>query len=297
MDLAEAVDELYGAPLADFVAVRTRLVARAKEEAPGLVDELKTLRKPTVVAWLLNRVARSEPEVVADLLDLGERMRTAQAKGDGAALSAARPERHEAIEALVAAARRCGEETGTPFGAGAADGVSSTAVAALADPASGEALASGRLLRPLAYAGFGEVELDDAVAVLRLVPPLSQSDDDPEGADDETELEVAETDDADGVDESEDAEDTEDAEDAEDAHAAAEARAAADAAAERARERELAEAREDLREHERALGAARLAHSEALAALEAAAADVGRLEEEVARATGTVADLETRPND
>lgn len=291
MDLAEAVDELYGAPLADFVAVRTRLVARAKEEAPGLVDELKTLRKPTVVAWLLNRVARSEPEVVADLLDLGERMRTAQAKGDGAALSAARPERHEAIEALVAAARRCGEETGTPFGAGAADGVSSTAVAALADPASGEALASGRLLRPLAYAGFGEVELDDAVAVLRLVPPLSESDDDPEGADDETELEVAETDDADGVDESEDAED------AEDAHAAAEARAAAEAAAERARGRELAEAREDLREHERALSAARLVHSEALAALEAAAADVGRLEEEVARATGTVADLETRPND
>lgn len=292
MDLAEAVDELYGAPLADFVAVRTRLVARAKEEAPDLVGELKTLRKPTVVAWLLNRVARTEPEVVADLLDLGERMRTAQAKGDGAALSAARPERREAIEALVAAARRCGEETGTSFGGSAVDGVSSTAVAALADPASGDALASGRLLRPLAYAGFGEVELDDAVAVLRLVPPLPEGEDDPEGTEgDDTELEDAEAEDG------EKGEDAQEAEDVQDAHAAAEAKAAADAAAERARERELAEARESLREHERALGAARLAHSEALAALEAAAADVDRLEEEVARATEKVADLETRPHD
>lgn len=284
MDLAEAVDELYGAPLADFVAVRTRLVARAKEEAPGLVGELKTLRKPTVVAWLLNRVARSEPEVVADLLDLGERMRTAQAKGDGAALSAARPERHEAIDALVAAARRRAEAHGTSFGASAADGVSSTAVAALADPGSGEALASGRLLRPLAYAGFGEVELDDAVAVLRLVPPLPEGEGDDDGAGDGADTgDVVATEATEATDEADEA--------------AEEAEAAARAATERARERDLAEAREALREHERALAAARLAHSEAVAALEAAAADVEQLEEQVARATEQVADLETRPSD
>lgn len=261
MDLAEAVDELYASPLADFVAARTRLVAQAKAEAPDLVGELKSLRKPTVVAWLLNRVARCEPAVVAALIDLGERMRTAQAKGDGAALSAARPERHEAIEALVAAARRSAEATGTSFGASASDGVASTAVAALADPGSGEALASGRLLRPLAYAGFGEVELDDAVAVLRLVPPMSQ-DEEADGA---------------GGLVADDARVTE-------------------IEAERARERELTAARESLHEHERALGAARLTHSEAATALEAAAADVDRLEEEVARVTEHVAGLETRPS-
>lgn len=255
MDLAEAVDELYGAPMADFVAVRTALVARAKEEAPDLVADLKPLRKPTVVAWLLNQVTRSEPEVITDLLDLGARMRTAQAKGDGDALSAARPERHEAIEALVAASRRSAEATGTPFGPSVADGVSSTAVAALADPASGEALTSGRLLRPLAYAGFGEVELDDAVAMLRLVPPLPETEDEEPGAD--------------GPDDE----------------------------AERVREGELSGAREALREHERALGTARLAHSEAAAALTAAAADVERLEDEVARATERIAALETRPSD
>ena len=176
MDLTTTLDELYRVAPSDFVAVRNRLVSEAKTEDPDLAAELKALRKPTVVAWLLNRVARDEPEVVATLLDLGERMRTAQAKGDGAALSAARPERHEAVDGLVTAARGVAQETGTSFGAAAQDGVSATAVAVLADPASGRALASGRLLRPLAYAGFGEVELDDAVALLRLVPPLPETD-------------------------------------------------------------------------------------------------------------------------
>ncbi len=177
MDLATAVDELYGVAPSDFVAVRTRLVTEAGDaDEPDLAAELKALRKPTVVAWLLNRVAREDPEVVTTLLDLGERMRAAQAKGDGAALAAARPERHEAIDGLVTAARGVAQETGTSFGAAAQDGVSATAVAVLADPASGQALASGRLLRPLAYAGFGEVELDDAVALLRLVPPVPDVD-------------------------------------------------------------------------------------------------------------------------
>lgn len=177
MDLSAAVDELYGAAPSDFIAVRTQLAREARAgDAPDVAAQLTTLRKPTVIAWLLNQVARREPETVTDLLDLGERMRTAQAKGDGAALAAARPERRESIEALVAAARRCADATGTTFTAAAADGVGDTAVAVLADPASGEALASGRLLRPLTYAGFGEVELDDAVALLRLVPPVADGD-------------------------------------------------------------------------------------------------------------------------
>lgn len=186
MDLGTAVDELYGVAPADFVATRGRLVGQAQAaDDPELAAELKGLRKPTVVAWLLNRVAREEPDVVAPLLDLGERMRAAQAKGDGAALAAARPERHEAIDGLVAAARGVAEATGTSFGAAAQDGVSATAVAVLADPASGQALASGRLLRPLAYAGFGEVELDDAVALLRLVPPVADDGDDDEPVDED----------------------------------------------------------------------------------------------------------------
>lgn len=173
MDLTAAVDELYGVAPADFVATRTRLAQAAKGDDPDLAAQVKALRKPTQSAWLLNRVARDEPQVVADLTTLGERMRTAQSRGDGAALAAARPERRAAIDALVAAAGRCAEAAGARLSPTGSDEVEATAVAVLADEQSGRALRSGSLLRPLSYAGFGEVELDDAVATpLRLLPPL-----------------------------------------------------------------------------------------------------------------------------
>lgn len=114
MRLEDAVDELYAAAPADFVATRTRLAREAKGDDPDLAAAITALRKPTRTAWLLNRVARDEPQVVADLTALGERMRAAQAKGDGATLAQARPERRAAIDALVAAAGRCAEATGSP---------------------------------------------------------------------------------------------------------------------------------------------------------------------------------------
>ncbi|UTT65880.1 hypothetical protein NMQ01_14455 [Janibacter sp. CX7] len=188
MDLTAAVYELYGVAPADFVATRTRLVQTAKGDDPDLAAQVKALRKPTQSAWLLNRVARDEPQVVADLTALGERMRTAQSRGDGAALAAARPERRAAIDALVAAAGRCAEAAGARLSPTGADEVEATAVAALADEQSGRALRSGSLLRPLSYAGFGEVELDDAVATpLRLLPPLPDDAPEEPTAPDETE--------------------------------------------------------------------------------------------------------------
>lgn len=262
MDLRAAVDELYGAPLEDFVATRTRLSTAAKGEDPALAAEIKALRKPTVAAWLLNRVARDEPRAIADLNRLGARMRAAQSQGDMAALAEARPERRAIIDALIAAAGRCAGAHGTTYGPAAQDDVDATAVAALADEQSGRALASGSLLRPLSYAGFGEVELDDAVATpLRLVPPLPE---DP----------ASEPDDGSGV--------------ADDDSTVADE-------AEVARQQELEEAREELREAQRDLEDARRAESQARAALVAARDLVNTHEARVTDVTGLIARLKTRP--
>lgn len=252
MDLSEAVDDIYGADPADFVATRTRWVAAARETGEAdLAGRIKALRKPTAAAHLLNTVARSEPGVIAALTALGERMRAAQSQGDGAALAAARPERRECIDALVAAAGRAATARGAGFASTAQDEVSATGVAALADEQSGRALASGRLLRPLSYAGFGEVELDDAVATpLRLLPPLPDDSD----LDDE-------------VDERE-----------------------------RAHQQAVDAARHELREAERELSSARLAESEARAALVAARDRTVELEARVARATAEVTSPGTRPD-
>lgn len=161
MDLDEAVAELYAAPLEDFVAVRTRL---AKEAERGLAQEIRALRKPTVTAWLLNQLGRESPEVVDAVGMLGGRMRAAQAAADMSALREARPERDRLIRDVVLAVREAADQHGRSLSTAGEDEVTATVIAALADEQSQAALGSGMLVRALSYSGFGEVDVDDAVA-------------------------------------------------------------------------------------------------------------------------------------
>src|SRR5919206_3024702 len=80
MTLDDATDRLYGVALDEFVPERTRLAkelrdAGSREEA----DVVSKLRKPTLPAWALNQLARSERRDVDLLLDAGHRLREAQA--------------------------------------------------------------------------------------------------------------------------------------------------------------------------------------------------------------------------
>lgn len=161
MDLDEAVAELYAAPLEDFVAVRTRL---AKGAERGLAKEIRALRKPTVTAWLLNQLGRESPEVVDAVGMLGGRMRAAQAAADMSALREARPERDRLIRDVVLAVREVADQHGRSLSTAGEDEVTATVIAALADEQSQAALGSGMLVRALSYSGFGEVDVDDAVA-------------------------------------------------------------------------------------------------------------------------------------
>lgn len=179
MDLDEAVTELYAAPLEEFVAVRTRLAQAAGRPAAA---EIKALRKPTVTAWLLNQLAREQTDVVATVDDLGRRMRAAQAAADMTALRELRPERDAVLRDCVAAVRDVAEEHGRSLSQAGADEVSATVIAALADVESQAALASGMLVKTLSYSGFGEVDIDDAVATRARLRVVTGGDD--EGGDD-----------------------------------------------------------------------------------------------------------------
>lgn len=161
MDLDEAVAELYAAPLEDFVAVRTRLAKGAERD---LAQEIRALRKPTVTAWLLNQLGRESPEVVDAVRMLGGRMRAAQAAADMSALREARPERDRLIRDVVLAVREVADQHGRSLSTAGEDEVTATVIAALADEQSQAALGSGMLVRALSYSGFGEVDVDDAVA-------------------------------------------------------------------------------------------------------------------------------------
>jgi hypothetical protein len=156
---------LYAAAPDAFMAVRSSLVAEAKAAGEGpAAREIGKLRKPSLAAWAVNLTARTAPDVVAALTDLGEQMRSAQSRLDTAALSAMRGERDAAVDAFVRAAVEAVSDAGRTLSPAAQQDVRSSAIAALADERASAAVTSGQLTRALSYSGFGEVDLAEAVA-------------------------------------------------------------------------------------------------------------------------------------
>jgi hypothetical protein len=169
VDLEHALAELYDAALEDFVAERKRLAKELKDE--GRADaaaQLVKVRKPTVAAWALNRLARDQRRDVDLLLDSGHRLRQAQAgvlRGDAReAFEQAQRTEREAIVRLVGGAEQLLVERG---GASAAilEQIAASLHAAAVSEHGRELLAAGQFTEPITLEGF------DAVA--GLAPPPS----------------------------------------------------------------------------------------------------------------------------
>ncbi len=155
-------EDLYRLAPAAFTAARDAAAKQARADGDReAAAALKALRRPTVAAWLLNALVHEEPALVTQLLQLGPDLAQAQAGGDAVALRALGEQRRQLVSAVVG---RAVGAAGRPVPAAVRDEVASTLEAALADPASADAVRSGRLVRALSYAGFGEVDLADAVA-------------------------------------------------------------------------------------------------------------------------------------
>jgi hypothetical protein len=166
-DLAQVADELYGLPPSAFREARDERAGQARAAGDrDLADAITKLRRPTVSAWLVNRLAREAPSQVDELLELGESLRTAQQALAGDRLRELSTQRRRLVTGLVQEARRLAEQSGQALGASAEREVQETLEAALADPAVAEAVRSGRLTTALSYAGLGaSVDIDGAVAV------------------------------------------------------------------------------------------------------------------------------------
>ena len=168
-DVEREVDELYGLPLGEFVAARDELAKRARTDGQReLADRVKGLRKPTVAAWLVNRLARERELDVQRLLKAGEALRKAQA---GAAKSAsaeefveARRDEQRALDRLADAAREIAEREGV--GAGAVEKATQSLRAASLTDEGRELLKLGRLTEELQPPGFE--------ALAGLPPPAKQ---------------------------------------------------------------------------------------------------------------------------
>jgi hypothetical protein len=168
--LDRELDELYGLPLEEWTRVRNDLAARLKKAHQAeQAEEVRSLRKPSVVAWAVNQLARREPKRVEALLRAGERLRAAQEqalRGRAAASdvnAAARAER-DAVRDLVAAARDVLEEAGHAASPGTLDRVSQTLRAAAVDEQARELLTRGRFDEELKGVGFGTLTAVKPVA-------------------------------------------------------------------------------------------------------------------------------------
>ena len=156
-------DQLYALPPEEFTAARDAF----RREHRDVGRELQSLRKPSVSAWLVNRLAREQSQVLRELLSLGPALAQAQRARSATDLRELGEQRRALVAAVTGQAVL---GAGRPVSAIVREEVAGTLEAALADPASAEAVRGGRLVRALFYAGFGAVDLEGAVAATSTRP-------------------------------------------------------------------------------------------------------------------------------
>jgi hypothetical protein len=152
VDLDEVADRLYALSPEEFTAARNSAARAASDD--DLRKAVKALRRPTASAHAVNVLVRQRADEVDALVSLGDEMRAAMG-GDPREVRRLAEERRSRISDLV--------DPDLPTAV--QQDVTATLEAATADPDLAAAVRSGRLVKPLSYAGFGTMpDLADAVA-------------------------------------------------------------------------------------------------------------------------------------
>jgi hypothetical protein len=163
--MADEREELYSVEPGSFTALRTRLAEAAKRRGdPAMAKRISAARKPTVAAWIINRLALGDADVTQRLTDLGERLRAAHAAMDGQRIPELSAQQRTLVDELARAGFRAAEVTDPS--AGLRDDVTDTLQAATptltsrhgwADwpkPNSGRVSASSAIPRPCLARGL-----------------------------------------------------------------------------------------------------------------------------------------------
>jgi len=166
----DEADALFALPPEAFTAARDALAKRLRADGDREgAARVRALRRPTVSAWAVNRLAREAPGEVAPLLAAGADLAAAQAQalsgGGGSALRQAGARRRDLVARLTDLAldllRADGRAPDPHRGA-----IATTLEAATVDQEAADAVRAGRLTRDLSTpSGFGELP------TLTLVPP------------------------------------------------------------------------------------------------------------------------------
>ncbi len=155
------VDDLYGLALDRFIPERASLVrtlrsAGAREQAATV----GALRKPSLAAWAVNQLIRTQPRESEELFAAGDALREVQngvlaGSADARDLRSAAAQERDAVDALVAAARGLLSSGGHELSAATVERVAETLHAAALDDEARTQVSEGRLVRELRHVGLG----------------------------------------------------------------------------------------------------------------------------------------------
>lgn len=151
----EALDQVFGASLEEFTAVRNDLAKKLAEagDREGAA-RIKALKKPTVSAWAINRIARDHPNEMSELMAMHERVGGASGSKE---LRAATDERRKLISKLETLAAKALNAAGHGSSGTTMQKISQSLLAAASGEQT-EVVQAGRLTRDLDVPGFGAME-------------------------------------------------------------------------------------------------------------------------------------------
>jgi hypothetical protein len=153
--------ELYGLPLERFTEERNALVkALRKEGRRDEAAEVSKLRKPSVAAWAVNQLLRTQRRDVAGLFEAGDSLRDAQerllaGRGEADALRDAVEAERDAVDQLTHRARGLLSSEGHELTPATLERVSETLHAAALDEDLRAQVRDGCLVRELHHVGLG----------------------------------------------------------------------------------------------------------------------------------------------
>lgn len=153
--------DLYGLPLEEFTERRNAL-ARELRRAGNRADAeaVAKLRKPTVAAWAVNQLVRTQQREIAALFEAGDALQKAQAdvvarRGDAASLRRTTEAERSAVQQLIETARGLLNADGQELTPARLEQVSETLHAAALDPGARAKLSDGCLEHELRHVGLG----------------------------------------------------------------------------------------------------------------------------------------------
>ncbi len=158
------VDDLYGLPFDEFVPERNALARELRKAGKrDEAAEVAALRKPSVAAWAVDQLVRTQRKAVSELFDAGDALRAAQddvlaGRGDGQSLRAAVERERTAVDSLAAMARGLLSPDGHELSPAIIERVADTLHAAALDDEAREQVREGRLERELRHVGLGARE-------------------------------------------------------------------------------------------------------------------------------------------